>query len=338
MGENERIVNFGVVGCGRMGRHHAQRLQLDGRGKIVACYDEHPETADSLRRDFCPEAACCADLPDLLNVTDVDAVIIATPTTSHFDQVRLCRARGKHVLCEKPLAESRRRIVQLIEESQATEPLLSIAYQCRYWSTYRLLQEELQSGRWGKVLSISSTVAERWQQTIHQTWRDDPSINGGGFVGDAGSHKLDIIFHLTGLVPAQVYATSEKLGSRVEIVTHVTATLVDPRADRRPVPLSMSFTGNAETFLWDLHLNCERGTLLARDNRVYACRDNERTELPVNVEETGMDATTNPVTGFLDQLLAGAAPVAPPACALPVFDMTAGILRSSETGLPVVVD
>src|SRR5690606_18203923 len=129
-------------------------------------------------------------------------------------------------------------------------------------------------GRWGKILAVTSTNAERWQQTIAGTWRDDPDINWGGFVGDAGSHKIDAIFYVTGLDPLEVTAGSAHWGSRVEIATSVSALL------HGGVPRTMSFTGNSECFIEDLHVHCELATLMLRDGRMWIARDNALKRLP----------------------------------------------------------
>lgn len=330
-------LRFVIIGCGRMGRVHLERLHADGRGHAVALFDADPAAMTALQRNLAPDARCSASLDELVAQTDADAAIICTPTALHFEHVRACRARGWHVLCEKPLADRREHLLTLIEESRGG-PVLSVAYQRRYWPIYRALQDEIQSGRWGAVKSITSINSERWQPTIGGTWRDDPAINRGGFLGDAGSHKIDLIFFLTGLQPINVFARHQNCGSHVEIVSSISARL------ERDVPLTMQFTGNAQAFHEELHIHCEHADLLLRDWRLWIGRDNRLEPLPITnppwqavmgvspLTHQELDRLGNPVSGFLDQLLLGAEAVAPAACSLPVFDFTQAALRTGTSG------
>ena len=337
MTDSQTPLRFAILGCGRMGRMHIERLIADGRGRVVALFDTQSDTVESLRRELVPDARGFTDFDDLLTHIEADAAIIGTPTSLHFDHIRACRSHGWHVLCEKPLADRREHLLTLIDESRHG-PVLSVAYQRRSWPVYRVLRDEIQSGRWGAVRAVTSINSERWQQTIGGTWRDDPAINLGGFIGDAGSHKIDLAFFLTGLKPLDVFARNQTCGSRVEIVSSLSARL------ERDVLLIMHFTGHAQTFREDFHLHCEHADLLVRDWQIWLGRNN--TLEPLSVADPRMQAALgvsplthpeldrlgNPVSGFLDQLLLGTPAVSPPECALPVFDFTQAALRSGHSG------
>lgn len=316
---------------------HIERLIADGRGHAVALFDTQASAVETLRQELAPDARGFTNFDDLLTQAEADAAIIGTPTSLHFEHIRACRARGWHVLCEKPLADRREHLLTLIDESRSRQAL-SIAYQRRTWPVYRVLREEIQSGRWGAVRSVTSINSERWQQTIGGTWRDDPAVNVGGFIGDAGSHKIDLAFFLTGLKPLDVFARNQTCGSRVEIVSSLSARL------ERDVLLTMHFTGHAQTFREDFHFHCEHADLLVRDWQIWLGRNNTLEPLRVAdprlqaamgvspLTHPELDRLGNPVSGFLDQLLLGTPPIAPPECALPVFDFTQAALRSGRSG------
>lgn len=303
-----------------MGRVHAERALQYGNNRIVALYDTDRAAAVSLQQTLPGDVAVYDGLDGMLDRSGATAGIICTPTTSHFEQVRACRTRGLHVLCEKPLAESRERIDTLVADAAAGGPHCMLAYQRRFWGNYRQLRSEVQSGRWGPVRGVTSHNVERWQPTIAGTWRDDPAINVGGFVGDAGSHKIDAVFFVTGLKPVEVFARSWSCGSRVEVVTSVSAVL------EGDVPLCMDFIGNAQYLGEDLHIHCAEADLMIRDRRVWIARG-DRVE-PI----AAVEPEANPVSGFID-LLDGLAPNAAPfACAVPVFEFTQAVLASSRSG------
>jgi predicted dehydrogenase len=268
-------------------------------------------------------------LDALVERSDVDAAIICTPTAEHHKQSRLCLKRGWHVLCEKPLASTREQIIELIADAKSARAkgqIFSLGYQRRYWSLFRTLRREVLSNRWGRVRAIASHNVENWQSTIGGTWRDDPDQNPGGFVTDAGSHKLDAIFYITGLKPTEVFARSQKWNSHVEIVTSVSAQLGSE------VALTMDFIGNAQELSEDLHIHCERADLMLRHNELWIAEAGTRRKLSAD------DPDSNPVSGFLDTILNGVTDLSPPEAALPVYEMTQAIIASSRSGKPTQVE
>jgi len=303
-----------------MGRTHAERLRADGRGIVAAVYDSDRLAAEQLEQAVAPGAAVFNDLHALLTSGLAQAAIICTPTTSHFEQAVACLERGLDVLCEKPLAATRAEIVEMIERARGPGPKLMVAYQRRFWSVYRTLRRDLRSRKWGGVRAVLSHNAENWLQVYRGTWRDDPAANFGGFIGDAGSHKIDAVFYTTGLAPVDVFARCDTCGSRVEVTASVSAVLSGN------VPLTMDFIGNAQHFGEHLHIHCAEADLIVQGETLWIARD-QRVE-----RYDSLEPETNPVAGFLDLLCDGGENPAPADCALPVFDFTQALLLSSKTG------
>ncbi|WP_373651025.1 Gfo/Idh/MocA family protein [Schlesneria sp. DSM 10557] len=321
-------VRFAMIGCGRMGRHHSEMLLEDGRGEVVALLDSSPAMATRLQQEYWPAAAVATHFDDLIANSQVDAAIICTPTAEHYPQARRCLDRGWHVLCEKPLASDRLQILDLIhdaERARARGQAFSLGYQRRYTALFRTLRKQVHSGRWGAVRAIASHNVENWQSTIAGTWRDDPEQNPGGFITDAGSHKLDILFYVTGLNPLEVFTRTQKWGSQVEIVASVSALLTGD------VTLTMDFIGNAQYLGEDLHIHCDGADLMVRHEELWIAQAGHRERLPID------ESDSNPVTGILNMILDGKPDVSPPEAALPVYDITQAILASGRTGMPVKV-
>jgi predicted dehydrogenase len=306
-----------------MGRLHCERLENDGRNQVVALFDIDPASAAALRKGVAQDAVIYGRFEDLVEQARIDAAIVCTPTQLHFEQAAAFLNRGTPVLCEKPLARTRPEIVKVIAAARQTGALLSVAYQRRRWATYRTMRQLVESGEFGAVRAVMSHNIENWQQSIGGTWRDDPEANPGGFIGDAGSHKIDAVFFVTGLKPLEVFARCDTCGSRVETTGSVSALL------EGSVPLTMDFIGNAQHFSEILAVHCERGDLTLREGEIWIGHDGRAERLPLTL------ADCNPVVAFLDALLKGAENFAPPECALPVFDFTHGILESSRSGRSV---
>jgi predicted dehydrogenase len=315
-----RRLQVAVAGCGRMGRLHSERILADERSEAVALFDVAPAFAEELRNGPARNAAICPRFEDLLTFPGIDAAIICTPTQLHFEQAAAFLERGVPVLCEKPLARRRAEILELAAIARRTRMPLSVAYQRRRWATYRALRQLVGSGEFGAVRAVMSHNIENWQQTIGETWRDDPQSNPGGFIGDAGSHKIDAVFFVTGLAPKQVFARCDTWGSHVEITGSISA-LLDGG-----VPLTMDFVGHAQHFSEMLAIHCERGDLTLREGEIWIGREG-------HAERFGLtQPDCNPVVAFLDSLLSGSENFAPPECALPVFDFTQAVFESARTG------
>ena len=135
-----------------------------------------------------------------------------------------------------------------------------------------------------------------------------------------------------------MFARNQTCGSQVEIVSSLSARL------EQDVLLTMHFTGHAQTFREDFHFHCEHADLLVRDWQIWLGRNNTLEPLKVvdprwqpamgvsPIANPQLDRLGNPVSAFLDQLLLGTPPIAPPECALPVFDFTQAALRSGRSG------
>ncbi len=315
---SEKKQNIGMIGCGQIAGLHAERLLKDGRANIIALFDFQAGQAEKIRDNFAPQATVYESYESLLEKDSLDGVVICSPTAFHYEQVVACHEKGISVLCEKPLVDSREKIIKLMDLFEKGDPFLSIAYQRRYWSGYRTLKREVQSGKWGKILAVTSHNVESWQKTIKGTWRDDPSKNRGGFIGDPGSHKIDAIFYVTGLQPANVFAKCDCCGSQVEIQASISAQF------NNGALLNMSMIGNAQYLNEDFHVHCENADWMYRHGTVYLGLNG--TYEPFE----DLEAESDPDTGFLD-ILSGKSPnIAPAGCALPVFDLTEAILQSGR--------
>lgn len=320
---------FVVVGCGRMGQAHAQLLQQDERARVIGVFDPSESAAIRLRDQCGPDVAVFSSFEETL-ASDSDAVVIATPTGCHHDQIAGALSAGRHVLAEKPLAQGRQEIVNLIRMSESDpQRHCVLGYQRRFWKNHRFLKEEVAGGNWGNVRSVTFVNNEHWEAGIGQTWRDDPAMNFGGFLGDAGSHKIDALMYITGRHPDRLFAMTQNSASHVEIIATVTGTL------HGGIPLTLAFTGNAHSYYEELLIHCDDADLILRDDRVFIARRNVVSPVELPTDQSGPLSTANPVSGLLDILSGVASNPAPFSCALSVFDVTAAILQSAGEGQPV---
>ena len=96
-------LRIAVIGLGRWGPNHVRNFSSLPDAVVVAGVDPDHDARERLRRSY-PDVQCNAELSEVLARDDVDAVVVATPTDTHFDIVEQALAAGKHVLCEKPIS------------------------------------------------------------------------------------------------------------------------------------------------------------------------------------------------------------------------------------------
>lgn len=318
-----RRPRIALVGCGAVGRLHAERLLVDGRGEIGWLCDPDRSRAEDLRSALGLSARFAADPWTSFSSGEVDAAVICSPTPAHYEQAAAALEAGLDVLCEKPLATRREHIVDLVRRQAARGRILAIAYQRRYQSLAATARRELtlREDFYGPIREVHLFVCERWAQTIVGTWRDDPSV-ASGYFGDAGSHQIDAVFFITGRAPVAVFAASERRSARVEVVTRVLARLSGGAG------LAAHFVGDAQHWREDLHFHGERADLLIRNESIFRCRNQRIEEIPASERIPDSD----PDRAFLDAILQGKTMASPPESALPIFDFTAAVLESVRVG------
>lgn len=127
----------------------------------------------------------------------IDAVIISTPHSKHFEQIKRCLKNGIHVLVDKPLAHTRQEARELVEIADKNDCALVVASQRRYEPTYSHVAKIILNREIGKIktASVLFSQSRSWTAT---GWRLDPNLSGGGVAGDIGWHTLDFLAYLFG--------------------------------------------------------------------------------------------------------------------------------------------
>ena len=119
----------GVVGCGRMGRHHVRVASQAEGAELVAIADASEERRITLAEQF--GGTPCASLEELLAV-GVQAIVVATPTVTHREIVLQAAAAGVHCLVEKPLAPDERTSTEMAAAAARAGVALQVGHVVRY--------------------------------------------------------------------------------------------------------------------------------------------------------------------------------------------------------------
>jgi predicted dehydrogenase len=185
-------MRMGVVGCGYWGARHLRVLHQIGDVDQVVAIDERPE-ALALAQGAFPGIRSFDGLTGAL--PNVDAVIIATPPSTHHVLAATAMRAGKHVLVEKPMATSTAAAEKMIEQASAASVTLMVGHTFEYSDAVEKLHEIVNSGDLGTIQYIDSARLNLgiYQSDVNVLW-------------DLAPHDLSIINHLLGVLPSSVQA------------------------------------------------------------------------------------------------------------------------------------
>lgn len=185
-----------IVGCGFMGRMHANVYGLLDNAQLVALVDRKPEKREKYSSDFgVPAYGTLHELFE--NHPDLDAVDICLPTYEHKDATLAVAAAKKHVFCEKPMALTLDEADEMISACDKAGVRLMIGHCIRFWPEYALLKKMTDEGSLGKLLSINLTRYGEFPSWSTDNWLADEAKSGGGVL-DMHIHDTDFIHFLLG--------------------------------------------------------------------------------------------------------------------------------------------
>ena len=198
-------LRFGVLGAGRMGRVHAENLARHVEGAQFVVWTD-PTEADltKLARDLGAERI--ADhWRQVIDADDLDAIVIATPTDTHYDIVMAASARRLGIFCEKPLDLRLSRLREIQAEVERRQVTLMVAFQRRFDPAFAALQRDIAAGRIGapqtiRIVSRDSRLPP--EQFIPQS---------GGIFMDMTVHDFDMSMFLLNREIDEVYARTSRL-------------------------------------------------------------------------------------------------------------------------------
>ncbi|AOY01030.1 Gfo/Idh/MocA family protein [Jeongeupia sp. USM3] len=171
------MIRWGILGCGNIARRFAQGLGHVADATLAAVWNRNTDKADAFAREF--GGAAYASLEGLLK-SDVDAVYIATPHTSHARLAIQALAAGKHVLCEKPAAISATELETVLACARKHERLFMEAMKPPFYPLYRKLREHLALDPVGPVGFVRAGFANPGVPREHMLW--DPEMAGGSLL------------------------------------------------------------------------------------------------------------------------------------------------------------
>lgn len=186
-------LRFGLIGLGYWGPKLARNLESLPQAALEIVADLNP-LALKKAKDERPWIKTTTQLEDVLN-SDVDAVAIATPVSTHFDLARKALLHGKHVLVEKPLTASVAEAEALIALAEQRNRILMVGHTFQYSPAIRELRQLIQDGELGNIYCVE---IERLNLGL---FRSDIDV-----IWDLAPHDASILLALLGQSPTRIEA------------------------------------------------------------------------------------------------------------------------------------
>lgn len=191
--ERDEVIKIGIVGCGRIAQRFPNEAGFVSQVKISSAYDINKETTDTFCKEYNIQNAC-SSFEEL--VENVDAVYIATPHLSHYEQTKYALQHKKHVLCETPLVLKESEAKELFQLAVENDVILMEANKTAHCPAFNHLITLIKSGLIGEVVDVEASESKVWgDPTLREL---DPNQAGGSFY-ELGSYPLLPIIRLMGI-------------------------------------------------------------------------------------------------------------------------------------------
>ena len=187
-------VRVGLVGLGRMGRFHAANLA--GRiplARLVRIVDANENIARENAEQLVG-VEWSTSYADLLDDSEIEAVVVASPTPLHAEMAEAAAAAGKHVFCEKPISLDLERTYEVIEAMRSAGVRMQVGLHRRFDPDYRAAREKISAGEIGDVYLFRTSLRDMRSPGF------DYIKGSGGFFADVTLHDFDAARWLIGEV------------------------------------------------------------------------------------------------------------------------------------------
>lgn len=329
-----------LIGCGGMAKGHASRFEsLEDRLEVGAVVDINPEKAQAVSDILPNHPPVFTDYHDALAYGDV--VLHCLPHHLHASCTIDCLNAGKHVLAEKPLANTREECLAMIEAAKRNDRTLMVAYCMRFDPLVREMRRLIREKVYGECFQLSIWTE---QLTIKEDapWIHDRRTLGGGQLFSHGCHYIDLMLWMMGQ-PVRG--------------THTSSKLCTPWMDREGTSnVCLEFANGALGYhfgTWgargtrlgySFHAHCEKGMIeYARsENRLYLhgniaehipdVPEDSRVHVLMDLQSAPAKPTTQEMAHFLDCVDNGTKPETTPEDSLTGLEVIWELYQAEDEG------
>ncbi len=330
---------IGLVGAGTISTNHVNALNEIEGARLVAVAEPREEAGRKLAGGN--NAQWYSSLEDLLAQSDVDVVVLGTPSGLHADQAVQAAQAGKHVITEKPMSITLEGADRMIEAARASGVTLSCIFQNRFNRDALRLKRGVEAGLFGQPLIGNAFVYWHRKQEYYDAaggWRGTYQMDGGGALMNQSIHTVDLLQWVMGPVES-LCGYAETLARNIEGEDTASATLrfqsgalgsiqgMTSAHKGRPVRVEIIGTEGAAT------LEGSKITVWqpSREEEVLTEEDIRTTREPTDGESFARSHITQ-MRLIFDALREGRTPPIPGEEARKALELVLGVYQSARTG------
>jgi predicted dehydrogenase len=233
-------VRVAVVGVAGIGQAHLFAVGAVDGMTLAGVFDVDAERAAQAASDH--KTIAFATFETLCTSGEVDAVVIATPPSTHAPLVRAAIDAGLHVYCEKPFTPTAETGLELARLAQDHGVVVQVGLQFRYHHGYAYTRRAVTSGEFGELFR-ANLVATNWFRAQRyfdaSPWRSTWTGSGGGVLLTQAIHQLDALLTIAG-TPGRVHAHWYRANHDAEVEDEVVALLEWPNGARGTLTTSLN--------------------------------------------------------------------------------------------------
>jgi predicted dehydrogenase len=204
------MLKLGVIGFGYWGPNIVRNFASQPDCRVVAICDKSPKAV--ARALSChPGVSAVSDVDEITASSEIEAVAIVTPVSTHYELAKKALENGKHVFVEKPFTATSAQAEELIELAERKHLVIMVDHTFLFTGAVRKIKELVDGGVLGPLYYYDSTRVNLglFQHDVNVIW-------------DLAPHDLSIMDHLIGLEPELVEATGEAHLNGLEDVAYIT--------------------------------------------------------------------------------------------------------------------
>jgi len=324
-------IHAAIVGLGRWGQLLVSSVDDSEQIKFTAAVTRTPAKAT----EFCAARgmALSSDLTDVLNDDDIEALVIATPHSQHYDQLLAAAGAGKHVYCEKPWtleADQARASLRALSEAGLK---VAIGHNRRFAPNTQAMKKLLQDGELGAPIHIDGHFDANVAANAGM-WRDSRAESPAGGMTSLGIHALDMFINFFGRI-RDVDVQSKRVASPIDVDD---STLV--RINFENGRTGHLTTLSATNMLWRISAYCTGGWVEMRDHdrlEVSSIANGNSTETYPGFDNPAPGTIRAALEAFAMDIAGGPAFPISPADIEHATEVLAAIFVSADTGKRVSV-
>lgn len=267
-------VRFGVLGAGRIGKVHAKAVSANPDAELVAVADASADAATALAAQYGAEVRSISQIEA---ASDIDAVVICTPTDMHADLIERFSRAGKAVFCEKPVDLDAERVKACLKVVEETGAKLMVGFNRRFDPHFMAVRAAIDAGKIGDVEMVTITSRDPGAPPIDYIKRS------GGIFRDMTIHDFDMARFLLGEEIVSVSAHAAVLVDKAigEAGDHDSVTVILETAKGKQAVISNS---RRATYGYDqrIEVHGSKGVVSAENQR------------PVSIELANAEGYTRP--------------------------------------------